>query len=198
MKILLILLSLLLIAFVIIQVFAIKGQQNIETYAYKVNKKYNTFEIRSYEATLFTSVTLSTKGYKNSSSKGFSILAGYIFGKNDLSKNIAMTAPVQISQNKDNPVMAFSMPSKYDIDELPKPYDESVEIILNPEMRVAVMSFSGLSGKRKVTKLINKFKKLINSKGIDSGGEVTLALYDNPGTTLPFKRRNELWFDLKN
>ena len=50
MKILLILLSLLLIAFVIIQVFAIKGQQNIETYTYKVNKKYDTFEIRSYEA----------------------------------------------------------------------------------------------------------------------------------------------------
>ena len=107
-----------------------------------------------------------------------------------------MTAPVQISQNEYNAVMAFSMPSKYDIDELPKPYDESVEIILNPEMRVAVMSFSGLSGKRKVTKLINKFKKMIDSKGID-GGEVTLALYDNPGTTLPFKRRNELWFHLK-
>ena len=92
MKILLIFLSLLLIAFVIIQVFAIKGQQNIETYAYKVNKKYNTFEIRSYEATLFTSVTLSTKGYKNSSSKGFSILAGYIFGKNERNEKIAMTA----------------------------------------------------------------------------------------------------------
>jgi hypothetical protein len=43
-----------------------------------VDKKYDTFEIRSYEASLFTAVKLSTKKFKEASSQGFSILAGYI------------------------------------------------------------------------------------------------------------------------
>ena len=120
MKILLILLSVLLIAFVIIQIFAIKGQQNIETYAYKVNKKYDTFEIRSYEATLFTSVTLSTKGYKDSSGKGFSILAGYIFGKNERNEKIAMTSPVSMSL-EDSMTMMFMVPKEFKKEMLPTP-----------------------------------------------------------------------------
>ena len=97
MKILLILFLGMLVVFVIIQIFAMNGQKNIEMYTYQVNKKYDTFEIRNYEATLFTSVKLSTKGYKNSSSKGFSILAGYIFGKNKRNEKIAMTSPVTMT-----------------------------------------------------------------------------------------------------
>ena len=88
MKILLILLGVILLAFIVIQVFAISGQRNIETYPYVVNQKYNSFEIRRYEATLFTSVQLSGNTYKDNSSKGFSILAGYIFGGNEKNEKI--------------------------------------------------------------------------------------------------------------
>ena len=83
--------------FIVVQFFAFNSQRNIETYAFIVNKKYDIFEIRSYEATLFTSVKLSTKGYKSSSSKGFSILAGYIFGGNERNEKISMTSPVIMS-----------------------------------------------------------------------------------------------------
>jgi hypothetical protein len=78
MKILFISLEVLLLAFIIVQLFALNGQKNIETYPYVVDKKYDTFEIRSYEASLFTAVKLSTKEFKEASSQGFSILAGYI------------------------------------------------------------------------------------------------------------------------
>ena len=84
-----ILLAIILTAFTAVQLYLINGQRNIERYPYVVNKKYKRFEIRTYETTLFTSVKLSTKGYKNSSSKGFSILAGYIFGNNERSEKIA-------------------------------------------------------------------------------------------------------------
>ena len=79
MKTLFLLIGVILIAFVVVQLFAMKGQRNIETYPYFVQKKYDIFEIRNYEATLFTTVKLATKKYKESSSKGFSLLAGYIF-----------------------------------------------------------------------------------------------------------------------
>ena len=97
MKAFLILLGVIFLSFIIVQIFAMGSQKNIETYPYVVNKKYDTFEIRSYEASLFTSVKLPMKEYKNASSKGFSILAGYIFGGNERNEKIAMTSPVSMS-----------------------------------------------------------------------------------------------------
>ena len=79
------------------KLFAFSGRKNIESYSYQVVKKYKDFEIRNYEASLFTTVKLSSKGYKDTSRKGFSILAGYIFGDNDKNKKIAMTSPVAMS-----------------------------------------------------------------------------------------------------
>ena len=111
MKVVLILLGVIFMALVVIQLFAFKSQRNIETYSYVINKKYNTFEIRSYEETLFTSVKLSTTGYENSSSKGFSILAGYIFGGNERNEKISMTSPVAMTL-EDSMTMMFMVPKE--------------------------------------------------------------------------------------
>ena len=97
MKILLIILGVIVLAFVAVQLFAMSGQRNIETYPYAVKKEYADFEVRNYEASLFTSINLSSKAYEEVSSKGFSILAGYIFGGNDESESIPMTSPVHMT-----------------------------------------------------------------------------------------------------
>ena len=120
MKIASILLGILFVAFIVIQLFALKSQKNIETYPYEVTKQYEDFEIRTYESTLFTSVKLSTKNYKESSSQGFSILAGYIFGDNDRNEKIAMTSPVAMSL-EDSMTMLFMVPKKFNKETLPKP-----------------------------------------------------------------------------
>ena len=62
MEIVIIIIVVILLAFTFVQLYFIRGQRNIETYSYVVKKKYDRFEIRSYETTLFTSVKLSTKG----------------------------------------------------------------------------------------------------------------------------------------
>ncbi len=111
MKILIFIFGIILIGFIVVQLFALNSQRNIETYEYVVNKKYDTFELRSYEATLFTSVKLSTKGYNNSSSRGFSILADYIFGGNEKNQKISMTSPVTMSL-EDSMTMMFMVPKK--------------------------------------------------------------------------------------
>jgi len=66
MTILLIIPGVIITAFIAVQLFALSSQRNIEVYPYVVSKKFENFEIRSYQATLFTLVKLSTKGYKNS------------------------------------------------------------------------------------------------------------------------------------
>ncbi len=88
------------------------SQRGIEKYPYKVIKEYNKFEIRKYEASLFTSVKLSTGKYESGSSNGFSILAGYIFGGNDKNQKIAMTSPVAMSMEDSMEVM-FLVPKEY-------------------------------------------------------------------------------------
>ena len=62
-----------IITFISVQLFAFNSQRNIEIYPYLVSQKFENFEIRNYQPSLFTSVKLSTKGYKNTSSKGFFI-----------------------------------------------------------------------------------------------------------------------------
>ena len=61
MKVLLILLGIVVIGFIIIQLFALKGQRGIEVYPYSTLKEYDDFEIRSYEASLFTAVQMSSQ-----------------------------------------------------------------------------------------------------------------------------------------
>ena len=148
MQILLILLGVILIAFVVIQLFAFNSQRNIETYTYVVDKKYDTFEIRSYEATLFTSVKLSTKGYKNSSSKGFSILAGYIFGNNERNEKISMTSPVTMTL-EDSMTMMFMVPKELKKEMLPKPDQSLIEFKEEPAKTVAAISFNGWANDKK-------------------------------------------------
>ena len=126
MKIVFIVLGVILIAFVAIQLFAVNGQKDIETYPYLVSKKYDVFEIRDYEASLFTSVKLSDNKYKDASGKGFSILAGYIFGGNKTNEKIAMTSPVSMSL-EDSMTMMFMVPKKFKKETLPEPNQSRIK-----------------------------------------------------------------------
>ena len=194
MKILLILLTLLLVAFVIIQVFAIRGQNNIETYAYEVNKKYDTFEIRRYEATLFTSVTLSTKGYKNSSSKGFSILAGYIFGKNERNEKIAMTSPVSMSL-EDSMTMMFMVPKELKKEMLPPPNQSEITFREEPAKRVAAISFGGWANDKKIATYKELLIASLDAEGIAYSDRFYFLGYNAPYEV--FNRKNEVIVELQ-
>ena len=109
MKIILSIFGIILVLFVISQLFFLNSQRNIETYAFTIIDSYETIEIRQYEASLFTSVQMPSNNYRKTSSKGFSVLAGYIFGGNDKKEKIAMTSPVAMSL-KDSTTMLFLVP----------------------------------------------------------------------------------------
>ena len=141
MKILLTIFGVILLIFIIVQLFAINGQKNIETYSYVVTKKYDAFEIRNYEASLFTYVKLSGNKYRDESSKGFSILAGYIFGGNDKNEKIAMTSPVAMSL-EDSMTMMFMVPKKFKKETLPKPDQSEIKFQEEPKKTVAAIALA--------------------------------------------------------
>ena len=194
MKIVLILIGVVLIAFVVTQLFAYNSQRNIETYSYSINKKYNTFEIRSYEETLFTSIKLSTKGYENSSSKGFSILAGYIFGGNERNEKISMTSPVAMKL-EDSMTMMFMVPKELKKEMLPKPNQSLIEFKEEPAKTVAAISFSGWANDKKIKKYKQKLQSALDAEGIAYTERFYFLGYNAPYEF--FNRKNEVIVELR-
>ena len=194
MKIAIIALGVILPAFICIQLYFIHLQRNIETYPYVVKKKYQQVEIRSYETTLFTSVRLSTKGYKNSASQGFSILAGYIFGNNERNEKIAMTSPVSMSL-EDTMTMMFMVPKKFNKDMLPKPNQTGIEFTQEPAKILAAITFSGWANDIKIEKYKQDLKAVLDAEGIKYTNQFYFFGYNAPYEV--FNRKNEVIVELQ-
>ena len=170
--------------------------------------KEDKFEIREYIPKIIAQVEVFGD-FDDASSKGFKILADYIFGNNK-SKNgnsrIEITAPVEmepisqkinmakplLTQGRDNDwIISFIMPNEFTLETLPKPNNKSIKILSLPKEKYAVIVFSGLvreSSYLEKEKLLNQF---IKEKKLKTSGEIKIARY-NPPWTLPFFRRNEL------
>jgi hypothetical protein len=194
MKILLTIFGVILLIFIIVQLFAINGQKNIETYSYDVAKKYDAFEIRNYEASLFTYVKLSGNKYRDESSKGFSILAGYIFGGNDKNEKIAMTSPVAMSL-EDSMTMMFMVPKKFKKETLPKPDQSEIKFQEEPKKTVAAITFSGWANDEKIEKYKQKLKSALEAKEIPYTNRFFFLGYNPPYEF--FNRKNEIIVELK-
>ena len=194
MKIILSIFGIILILFVISQLFFLNSQRTIETYAFTIIDSYETIEIRQYEASLFTSVQMPSNNYRKTSSKGFSVLAGYIFGGNDKEEKIAMTSPVAMSL-KDSTTMLFLVPKKYTRDNLPVPNDSSIEFKDIPEKRVAAISFGGWASDSKIAAFKSKLITALNTKGIEYTDNFYFLGYNAPMEV--FNRKNEVIVELK-
>jgi hypothetical protein len=90
MKITIISIIILFIIVILAQVYSTMSTTRTEQHKYEVLKSYAQFEIRKYEPALFSSIMLGKNSYREISSKGFSVLAGYIFGGNSKKQSIAI------------------------------------------------------------------------------------------------------------
>ena len=170
------------------------AQNNIEQYPYKVEKIYEGFEIRNYEGALFTSVKLATNNYDKASSKGFSILAGYIFGGNSDNEKIAMTSPVAMTLEK-NTEMLFLVPKDYTKENLPKPNDKNIEFKEINAKKVAAISFGGWANDDKIATYKAKLIKLLDKENIEYTNKFLFLGYNAPMEVV--NRKNEVIVELK-
>ena len=193
MKITLIILGILVLGFVIVQIYAMRSQSSIENYPYKTVKSFSKFEIRNYEATLFTSVKLTTNNYKEASGKGFSILAGYIFGGNETNEKIAMTSPVSMSL-EDTMTMMFMVPKKFRKENLPKPNQSNIEFREEPSKTMAAITFGGWANSNKIEVYKNKLKTALEEEGVPYSNKFYFFGYNPPFEIL--NRKNEVLVEL--
>ncbi len=182
-----------MVIFVVSQIFALRAQHNIETYPYEIVKQYDKFEVRNYEATLFTSIKLTSNKYEESASKGFKILAGYIFGGNERNEKISMTSPVSMSL-EDSMTMMFMVPKKLKKDELPKPYKSEIKFKEMPSRKLAVISFGGWANDKKIQKHKRKLIKYLDAEGIQFKNRFFFFGYNSPYEL--FNRKNEIVVEL--
>jgi hypothetical protein len=164
------------------------------------------FEIRDYPAQAIAEVLVSGDR-KEAASKGFRLLAGYIFGANTRKQSIAMTAPVtqQAATNEKiamtapviqsggdgNWVIRFIMPEGATLDSLPQPNDPKVRLRMLAPQRVAVARFSGFAREEAVASNTAALQSFLVAHDLQAIGAPVLAQY-NPPWTLWFLRRNEV------
>ena len=195
----------------------------IEEPQYSVIEKSDLFELRAYAPLILAEVQVEGD-LDSASSQGFRLIAAYIFGKNQVSDKISMTAPVTIESKGEvasqkiamtapvtieasNPqdkgikkevwMVSFVMPSEYTLATLPKPLDSKVQIRQISAEKKAVITFSGRYNEDTVLEKTKALEDWMKSKNLQAIGEPQFARY-NPPWTLPFMRRNEIMIRVRD
>ncbi len=194
MKTAIIIISILLLT-VIIQIYISRSTQQTEQYSYKVIKNYDKFEIRKYDSALFSSVKLSKKGYKESSSEGFGILAGYIFGNNESNEKIAMTSPVMMELG-DTSKMMFMVPKNKNLENLPNPKNIKIVFEKQEEKIFAAIRFDGWADDEKIEKYKSILRDELEKEKINFVNKFLFLGYNPPYEVM--NRRNEVVVELIN
>jgi hypothetical protein len=196
MKAAIIVLVSLTLIFFILQGFISKSTNDVEQYSYEVLKEYKDFEVRQYEAALFSSVDLNTGKHKDKSSGGFRILAGYIFGGNDSGESIAMTSPVAMNIGKKNAKMSFMVPSNYKEEALPKPDNKNIYFETKKACVMAAIRFGGWANDQKIDQHVKALKKYLKKAGLQHKENFSYFGYNPPYEMM--NRRNEVVVELIN
>lgn len=178
---------------------------------FKVIESRENIEIREYAPLLVAEVRVEGER-KEAISKGFRMLADYIFGNNAPRQKISMTVPVtqqqrekiamtapviqQASDHNGHWKVRFVMPAEYTLETLPHPNNSEIEVVSVPAKSYAVIRFSGLASQESLQRYLGELFKYAKETNLKTLGEPIFAFY-NPPWTLPFLRRNEVMMEVK-
>jgi hypothetical protein len=194
----------------------------IEEPTFKVLVTDGSFEIRQY-APMLIAETLVEGDMDEASSKGFRLIADFIFGNNQVSNaqtksKIAMTAPVTAEPQSSKismtaPVtlepssaamtmqtakqwrISFVMPSQYTMENIPKPNNNAVRLKEIPGKYFAVQTYSGFNSLARVQRKTDETLEWAGKRSLKMIGTPQISRYDPPWT-LPIFRRNEIMVEI--
>ena len=171
--------------------FRFKG---IETPNYKVIKTIGEVEIREYPQMILAQTKLGGSKFDSNGNRGFSTVAGYIFGGNQQQQKIAMTSPVIMNMSETEASMSFVMPSQYQLSDLPTPNSTSVSLVSQDSMKLAVLRFGGFSSDEKIAKHAQLLTQVLEKNNIRTKGSLLYMGYNAPWDVI--NRRNEVAFQI--
>ena len=194
----------------------------IEEPKYEVIVSDAQFEVRHYAPVLIAE-TIVEGDMDAASSKGFRLIADFIFGNNlssdtDKKSKIAMTAPVTVEPQSSKIAMTapvtvepqaaesnmktaktwrinFVMPSQYTLANIPKPKNNAVSLREVPSKYFIVHKYSGFNTVSRVQTKTDETVEWAIKRSYKMIGTPQLSRYDPPWT-LPMFRRNEIMLEI--
>jgi len=194
----------------------------IEEAKYDVVVTDGQFEVRHY-APILIAETIVEGDMDAASSKGFRLIADFIFGNNqqpdsDKKSKIAMTAPVTVEPQSSKIAMTapvtvepqaaesnmktakswrinFVMPSQYTMATIPKPKNNAVSLREVPRKYFVVLKYSGFNTMSRVQAKTDEAVEWATKRSYKIIGTPQLSRYDPPWT-LPMFRRNEIMIEI--
>jgi effector-binding domain-containing protein len=183
----------------------------VENTQYSVLESKTGYEVRLYPEHIVAQTTVKGS-YKEALNKGFSIVAGYIFGgntkkesiamtapvveKKPASESIAMTAPVMANIEGESHTIAFGMPKNYTLETLPTPDDPRVKIVTIPEKKMAAIRFSWMRTDARVQSKKQELLDALKKDNVLVIGEPQYAGYNAPWTP-PWMMRSEVLVEVR-
>ncbi|HLO25774.1 MAG TPA: heme-binding protein [Geobacteraceae bacterium] len=181
--------------------------RNIAMPTYTVVARKDGYEIRTYDPYIIAEAPQAA----GPGPSGFKRLFEYITGNNtggsklpmtapvlksgaEAGQKIAMTAPV-LKKEGGAGTIAFVMPPRSRIEELPQPKDPALSLREIPGHRVAVVTFSGSADRAIIAEKTERLLHALRQDGIQVLSPPVTALY-NPPWTPPFMRRNEIMVEV--
>jgi hypothetical protein len=162
--------------------------------SYEVTVKQGEFERREYAPQVVAEVFVQGDR-EEAVSRGFRILADYIFGGNVDAAKVAMTTPVSQQAMDDDDegvwVVRFGMPRGYTLDNLPKPQSAAIRLAETPAEEQLVVQFSGRWSTDMLSEKETELRAFAAAQGLEATGAPRFYFYDGP-FTLPWTRRNEV------
>lgn len=198
---------------------ASSAAQALEQPQYTVVQKSELYEIRKYEPYIVAEVVVPGPE-SEAGGQAFSLLGGYIFGKNKgerklemtapvvqtpvgsstsasaASTKIEMTAPVVQTPTANGFLVQFMMPSAYTLATLPEPLDPKVKLRQIEGKTVAAHRYSGSWSQSNYDEHLGILKDALAKAGVKTQGEPLYSRYNAPFTPW-FLRKNEIWLNIQ-
>jgi SOUL heme-binding protein len=192
-------------------IFVPNAAHALEQPKYSVLQSNDVYEIRKYEPYIVAEVVVPGPE-SEAGNQAFSLLGGYIFGKNKGERKLEMTAPVvqtpvtSIKIEMTAPVVQtpttngflvqFMMPSAYTLATLPEPLDPKVKLRQVEGTTVAAHRYSGSWSQSNYDEHLTILKDALAKAGLKTQGEPLYSRYNAPFTPW-FLRKNEIWFNIQ-
>ena len=164
---------------------------NYEQPDYTVVAEFKGYEVRRYEAYLAAETTVYGD-FDSTGSTAFRRLAGFIFGRNTQQLRMNMTVPVTREQaGIDEYRYRFVMEKAYAESDLPRPIDDSVEVVQIEAGYFAAVRYRGRRNEQRYRRVEKEMRLALERDGITIAGTSVSAVYNGP-LTPPALRRNEV------
>ncbi|MEO0486166.1 MAG: heme-binding protein [Pseudomonadota bacterium] len=166
---------------------------------YEVIEGQGDIELRRYAPHILAEVEVQGSQSK-AISRGFQMLANYIFGGNEAGQKIAMTVPVgQVPQAPQAPearmaeswTVSFMMPARFNRDTLPRAKSSAITFVTTEAETLLVVGFKGFRNERALASKTDTLLAEAERRGLTQTGAPRYFFYDGPMTP-PWARRNEV------